>query len=88
MMATFTETFTHMRQDCDKAREQRHQLVQDNRERVQDNRERVKNITLAGFHQDHAEMARHLRTELKDLSTDLSAGGAIFRKESNPRKHR
>jgi len=80
-MATFTETFTHMRQDCDKAREQRRQLVQDNHECV-------KNIMLAGFHQVHADMASQLRTGLKDFRTDLSAGGAIFRKESNPRKQR
>ena len=79
-MAAFTEFFTHLRQDCDEARGERRQLVQDNREHV-------KNM-LAGFHQDHAEMARHLRTELKDFRTDLSTGGAIFRKESNPRKHR
>ena len=79
-MATFTEDFTRMRQDCDDARAERRQLVQDNCEHV-------KNM-LAGFRQAHAEMARQQRTELADFRTDLSAGGAIFRKESNARKQR
>ena len=79
-MATFTEDFTRMRQDCDNSRAERRQLVQDNCEHV-------KNM-LAGFRHDHAEMASQLRTKLKDFATDLKAGGSIFRKEFNARKHR
>ena len=79
-MATFTEDFTRLRQDCDDARAERRQLVQDNCEHV-------KNM-LAGFRQQHAEMASQLRTELKGFATDLGAGGAIFRKESKAKKGR
>ena len=87
MMATFTETFTHMRQDCDEARAQRRQLVRDTSEYVQ-NLAHSTRQDLKRMHDATAEMADKLHTELKDLSTDLSAGGGIFRKESNPRKHR
>lgn len=79
-MATFTEDFTRMRQDCDNSRAERRQLVQDNCEHVKS--------MLAGFCHHHAEMASQLRTELKDFATDLKAGGSVFRNESNPRKHR
>jgi hypothetical protein len=39
-------------------------------------------------HDGIAEMACQVHTELQDLSTDLRAGGSIFRKESNPRMSR
>jgi len=79
-MATFTEDFTRMRQDFDQSLADRKQFVQGIRDSVPP--------LLAGFRQAHAEMARQQRTGLKDFRTDLSAGGAIFRKESNPRKQR
>ena len=86
-MATFTEDFTRMRQDCDGAREQRRQLVRDTSEYAQ-NLAHSTRQDLNRMHDATAEMADKLRTELKDFRTDLSTGGAIFRKESNPRKQR
>jgi len=93
-MATFTEEFTRMRQDFDRAQADRHQLFDDTREHVQDMVDGVKE-QLAGFRQNMrdmhdgiAEMAGQVRTELHDLSTDLRTGGSIFRKESNPKMSR
>ncbi len=86
-MATFTEDFTRMRQDCDNAHAERRQLVQDTREHVQNlahsTRQDVKRM-----HDETAEMADKLHTELKDFSSDLSAGGGIVRKESRAKKGR
>jgi uncharacterized membrane-anchored protein YhcB (DUF1043 family) len=86
-MATFTEDFTRMRQECDNSRAERRQLVQDNCEYVQ-NLAHSTRQDLKRMHDETAEMADKLRTELKDLSTDLSTGGGIFRKESKAKKGR
>ena len=41
------------------------------------------------MHNQVAEMADQVRTNLKEMHTDLNTGGSIFRKEfSKPRKHR
>ena len=40
------------------------------------------------MHNGIAEMAAQVRTELKDLSSDLHTGGKIFRKESKGRRRR
>jgi hypothetical protein len=97
-MAVFTEEFTRMRQDFDQAQADREQLSSDTREFVQNMAQNVKE-QLAGFrgnmqhmHEEVAAMAGQVRDNLRDLHTDLSAGGKIFRKESNtrrqPGKHR
>jgi hypothetical protein len=90
-MATFTEEFTRMRQDFDQAQADRHQLFHDTREHVQNMVQGVKD-QLAGFRQDMrdmhdhlAEMAGQVRTNLRDMSTDLHTGGDIFRKGSSPK---
>jgi Asp-tRNA(Asn)/Glu-tRNA(Gln) amidotransferase C subunit len=90
-MATFTEEFTRMRQDFDQAQDERHQLFQDTREHVRNMVRGVKD-QLAGFRQNMqdmhdgiAEKADQVRTELREMSTDLHAGGAIFRKGSSPK---
>jgi len=86
-MATFTEDFTRMRQDCDNSRAERRQLVQDTSEYVQ-NLAHSTGQDLKRMHDDTAAMAEKLHTELKDLSTDLSSGGGIFRKEAKAKKGR
>jgi hypothetical protein len=93
-MATFTEEFTRMRQDFDQAQADRTQLFADTHEHVQNMVNGVKE-QLTGFRHDMermhdgiAEMANQVRADLKDMSTDLSTGGKIFRKESKPKKTR
>ena len=86
-MATFTEDFTRMRQDCDDARAERRQLVQDTSEYVQ-NLAHSTRQDIKRMHDKTAEMADKLHAELKDFSTDLSTGGGIFRKESKAKKGR
>jgi hypothetical protein len=93
-MATFTETFSRMRQDFDDAQAARDQLFHDTREHVQDMARGVQE-QLAGFRSDlrqvHgqvAEMADRVRSNLREMHTDLNTGGNIFRKECKPRKHR
>jgi len=93
-MATFTDEFTRMRQDFDQAQADRQQLFADTHEHVQNLAHGVQQ-QLAGFRQDMqnvhhevAEMAGRVRTELKDLSTDLHTGGNVFRKGAKPKKHR
>ena len=92
-MAVFTEEFTRMRQDFDQAQADRDQLFQDTREHVQNLAQGVKD-QLAGFrqnmremHDEIAETASQVRTELREMSTDLHTGGNIFRKGSSP-EHR
>ncbi len=93
-MATFTEEFTRMRQDLDQAQAERQQLFQDTREHVKNMAQGVQD-QLAGFrqnmrnvHDEIAEMASQVRTELREMSTDLHTGGNVFRKGSSPKASR
>ena len=86
-MATFTEDFTRMRQDCEEAQEDRHHFFEQMRNRVEQLAEETRN-DMARFRAEHNQMANGLRDHLKQLATDLKTGGGIFRKESNPRKQR
>jgi len=93
-MATFTEEFTRMRQDFDQAQADRDQLFRDTRDHVQSMAQGVKD-QLAGFrrnmqdvHEKIAESASQVRTELREMSTDLHGGGNIFRKGSCPKASR
>ena len=90
-MATFTEEFTRMRQDFDQAQADRHQLF-DDYPRARAEHGPGRQGQLAGFrqnmrnmHDEIAEMAGQVRTELKEMSTDLHTGGDIFRKGSSPK---
>jgi len=87
-MATFTETFSRMRQDFDDAQAARDQLFQATREHVGNLAHGVQQ-QLAGFRSDMqhlrgqiSEMAGQVRSNLQELHSDLSTGGNIFRKES------
>jgi hypothetical protein len=93
-MATFTETFSRMRQDFDDAQAARDQLFRATREHVGNLAHGVQQ-QLAGFRSDMrqlrgqlTEMADGVRSNLRELHGDLNTGGDIFRKESKPRKRR
>jgi hypothetical protein len=85
-MATFTEEFTRVREDCDQAHEERRQILEDTRKQVEQMAHDVQE-QLMGFrdnmqkmHGEIAEAANQVRTNLKDLAVDLKTGGSIFRK--------
>ena len=78
-MATFTEDFTRLRQDCDELHQDHLEFIQNVRTEIQTLREDEVPGLLAGFRADHAEMASQLRSDLAEFADDLATGGEIFR---------
>ena len=77
-MATFTEDFTRMRDDCDRSRNDRRQFSQDMSAEVQQHKNEA-HALLGSFHSSRAEVATQLRNDLADFTADLRIGGEIFR---------
>ncbi len=85
-MAKFTEDFTRMRNDCDRAHHDRERLNQEIKAEVCDMAEKVRS-NLAGFadelsitREQFRKTAGQLRSELRQFADDLQGGGKIFRK--------
>jgi hypothetical protein len=84
-MAHFSGDFGRLRQECDRARQQRQQFNQQTQAAVRHMADGVKQ-QLAGFASDmrhtHTaieEMAGRLRAELAAFAGDLKSGGSMFR---------
>jgi len=86
-MATFTEDFTRMRNDFDRAHQDRERLGREIHGQVRDAADDVKAMLgrFADEMRDTREGLRRaadrLRSELGQFARDLQTGGGVFRKE-------
>lgn len=78
-MATFTEDFTRLRQDCDQSHQDRLDLIDNIQGEIQTLRDETVPDLIGGFRAAHNEMATQLRGDLAEFAGDLSTGGEIFR---------
>lgn len=76
-MATFTEDFTNLRDECAHARESRHQFGEQMRSELKQLFDETRD-DIGRFHAERKQMSDQLKSELAGFTGDLRTGRKIF----------